>query len=162
MVAGLTSEQTPLIQRQRLAAAGGTNVLIMRFALRGDEAVVEAELIEDEFKILHVHRGRVISAAPTTVRPRAGRTRGFVKRHAEHTGSLENMEQLSEWNVEQQRDNAGRVDRGDLAVPAAGQEPVAYGQHQAGRADGENQDERQDVLGERLHGALAGVDEAAK
>ena len=51
------------------------------------------------------------------------------------------------------------MDHGHLAVPAAGHELVAHRQHQAGHADGENQDERQDVFGERLHGALAGVDQ---
>src|SRR6185503_9017292 len=112
--AGSTSEQTPLIQRQRAAAAGGTNVLIMRVALWAGEAIVEAELIEHLFQIVDVHRRGVILAAPEAMRPRAGRACRLVKRHAERAGPLEHVEQFSERNVEQQRDDGGRVNRGYL------------------------------------------------
>src|SRR5438876_9637270 len=87
VLVALTPEQTSLSERQRPAAAGGTNVLIMRFAVRRSEAVVEAELIQQQLQIVDVHRRRVVIPAPTAMRPRARRARRFVKRYAERAGS---------------------------------------------------------------------------
>src|ERR1041385_7448672 len=69
-------DRPPLIQRQQPPPARRADVLVMHAALRRGEAVIEAELIQHDLEIIHVHPARVTPAATPAMRPRS-RGAGF-------------------------------------------------------------------------------------
>jgi hypothetical protein len=62
------------------------------------------------------------------------------------------VEQLAEGQPEQGEDDGDRVEDGEEAERVALQPGVARGQHQSGDAHREEQEQREDVLGELLRG----------
>ena len=132
----------------------------MNASAGGGEAVVEAELVEHDFEVIDVHLAGEVFAAGAAVGARALLTGFFVEAHHQRAGALEDVEELAERNVEQQRDDADHVDHGPQPVAAAGEEFVAHGQREAGDGDGEDEDQREDVLDKGLRCALTGVGDA--
>ncbi len=80
----------------------------------------------------------------------------LVEADAELRRPLEDVEQLAERQIQQREDDRHRVEDGEEVVGVALHPGVAGREHQSGDADGEQQDERQDVFAELLqrHGAV--------
>ena len=91
-------------------------------------------------------------AAATAVRRFLGAPDVLVEPDAELRRPLEDVEELSERQPEERADHRDRVEDREERVGVALHPGVAGGEHQPGEADGEEQDQRQEVFGEPLNG----------
>ena len=82
---------------------------------------------------------RIVFAAASAMRARAGRADFFITAHAQRTGALEHVKQFAEGNVEQQGDHANHVNDGPQAVAAAFEKLVAHCESHA--CDGDREDD---------------------
>ena len=84
----------------------------------------------------------------------------LVEAHAKLRRALENVEQLSERQIQQREDHGGRVENRQEIIRVALHPRVAGREHQAGYADCEKQHQRQQILPKLLQCDCAVVDHA--
>ena len=106
----------------------------------------EAELALDGRQIAHHRRRGERLAAAAAARLLAARAGVLVEADAELRRPLEDVEQLAERQPQQRDDHGDRVEDREEVVGVALHPRVARRQHQAGHADREQQQQRQDVL----------------
>src|SRR6185312_2023638 len=148
-----------LRQAEDGAAASRADLLVVAGAAR--ELVAEAEVMLDGDEVADHRRGRVGGVAAGTARLLAARAGVLVEADAELRRTLEDVEELAERQPQEREDHRRGVQDGEERVGVAAHPGVADREEQAGHADGQEQDERQDVLGELLHGGGAVIDHAA-
>ena len=90
----------------------------------------------------------------------AGFSRGLVELHAELGGPLEDVEELPERKIEQRGDHRDGVQDRQKAVEVAAQPFLRNRERQPGHRNREQQDDRQEIQRELLHGLRAPVAQA--
>src|SRR5882762_8626305 len=85
------------------------------------DAVVESNLREDAVQVLDMHSGSETPTATLADRRLASLSRRLIKLHADLSGTLKNMEKLSERKIEQRADHGDRVQNREKAVELSAQ-----------------------------------------
>ena len=140
--------QRALRQTEQRPPAFRADLLIVRRRLPSrSETRARARRSSRSRTIIAERVGLVAAPAPRLLAARAGI---LVETDAELRRPLEHVEQLAERQPEQRDDHGDRMEDGEEVVGVALHPGVARGQHQAGDADREQQQQRQDVLAELL------------
>ena len=80
------------------------------------QGIIESELRQDCAKIVDVHaRGKALAAA-RAIRAGVFVSGVLVQFDAQLRGTLEDVEELSEWKVEERRNYGDRVENGEEAI----------------------------------------------
>src|SRR5262245_5856846 len=152
--APLAPPELPLRQGGEGAPARRADPLIVSDGRVGT-LVAEPELLLDGDQVLRMHaRGERRAAAPA---PRVflGGAHRLVEARADLCRALKDVKELPEWQPEEGGDHGDGVQDGDELERVSAQPGIARRQHETAQAHREQQDERQEVLAEELHGGGA-------
>src|SRR6201984_2609710 len=127
--------QVHLRERQRLPLACRANLLPCELTL--SETLVESNLREDTVKIVDMHSGSETLTATLADRRLARVSRRLIELHAELSGTLENMEKLSEREIEQRSDHRDRVQNCEKTVEVSPQPFLRNRERESGHGNRE-------------------------